>query len=129
MKKFGLLMLVACGAVAIWACGSRDAAARPPYKDIFLEHYKDNAKVAAAGAEAKCAICHSAKDKKVRNDYGKAVSKNTTKKDFDALKDDKPALAKKLIEALKLAEEEKNADGKKFGDLLKDGKLPGTPLP
>ena len=129
MKKFGLLMLVACGAVAIWACGSRDAAARPPYKDIFLEHYKDNAKVAEAGAEAKCAICHSAKDKKVRTDYGKAVAKNMPKKNFDELKDDKPALAKKLIEALKLAEEEKNEAGTKFGDLLKDGKLPGTPIP
>ena len=103
MKKFGLLMLVACGAVAIWACGGRDAAARPPYPPVFMEHYKDNAKVAEAAKEAKCAICHSAKDKKVRTDYGKAVAKNMPKKNFDELKDDDRLRAKRIRELLTLA--------------------------
>ena len=129
MKKFGMLVLVAFGAVAIWSGGGREAAAKPPYPPLFLESYKDNAKVVEAAKEAKCVVCHSAKEKKVRNDFGKAVEKNMPKKVFDELKEDKPALAKKFAEALKLAEEEKNADGKKFGDLLKDGKLPGTPIP
>ena len=129
MKKFGLMMLVALGVVATWASGDREAAARPPYPPGFQENYKDNTKVVDAAKETKCAICHSAKDKKKRNDYGKAVEKNMPKKNFDDLKGDMPALAKKLMEALKLAEDEKNEAGKKFGDLLKEGKLPGTPLP
>src|SRR3990172_4796049 len=100
MKKFGLFVLVAVAAALIWAGGAGDAAARPPYPAMFLDHYKDNTKVADAAKEAKCTVCHSAKEKKVRNDYGKAVEKDMPKKLFDELKADKDALAKKVAEAL-----------------------------
>ena len=128
MKKFGLIVLVACATIAICACGGREAAARPPYPAMFLEQYKDNAKVVDAAKEAKCTVCHGM-DKKKRNDYAKAVEKFQPKKDFDELKGDKEALAKKLAETFKKVEDEKSAGGEKFGELLKAGKLPGTKIP
>ena len=56
------------------------------------------------------------KSKKMRNDFGKTISKFTNKKEKDATK---------LGAALKKAVAEKNADKVTFESLIKAGKLPG----
>jgi hypothetical protein len=99
--------------------------ARTPYKNQFLESYKES-KIAEAAEEAKCFVCHYSKSKKNRNDYGVALSKHLNKELYDGLKKDKEALAKKVAEVLKKVEKEKSVSGEKFGELIKKGKLPGT---
>ena len=92
------------------------AHARPLYGKTFIGKYD---KVVEAKT-AKCAICHpKPKDKAQRNNNGKAMGKVLGAKN---LKD-----AAKVTEGLKKAEAEKSAvDGKTFGDLLKEGKLPAS---
>lgn len=92
----------------------RCAEARPGYCKEFLGKYADN----KAAAEAKCGSCHGA-SKKDRNGYGAALGKALGGAD---VKD-----ADKIKAALTKIESEKSAvDGKTFGDLLKEGKLPGS---
>ena len=125
MKKFVVTLLV--GAFTLTVClGS--AQARPPYAPIVGEYYKDSeAIVAKTKAADKCTICHDAKDKKIRNEYGKALSKHMPTAEFMKLKDPtmKAALEKKLGEALKATEADKHSSGKTFGEVIKAGKLPG----
>lgn len=123
MKKFVVTLLV--GAVALTVClGS--AQARPAYPGIIKEQFKDNkAIVAKADAADKCTICHDAKDKKIRNEFGKAISKHFPGDEFKKIMTDKDAVAKKFKEALKAVESEKHSSGKTFADVIKDGKLPG----
>lgn len=90
------------------------AHARPDYCKAFLGHYAEN----KAAAEAKCGICHG-KDKKERNNYGMAFGK--------ALPAPNCKDEAKIKEALKKSEGEKSAvEGKTFGDLIKEGKLPAS---
>lgn len=107
---------IACGvalaAASIWLAPNADA--RPEYNKEFwdmyptLKDFKEN---------TKCDACHG-KEKKVRNDYGKAVG--------TALGEPKIKDAEKIKAALKKAEGEKSStEGKTFGELIKDGKLPG----
>ena len=125
MKKFVVTLLV--GAFALTVClGS--AQARPAYPGIIGETYKDNeAIVTKSKAADKCTICHDAKDKKIRNEFGKALSKHMPTAEFMKLKDpaDKEKLAKKVGEALKETEADKHSSGKTFGEVIKAGKLPG----
>lgn len=107
---------IACG-VALAAANfglAPSADARPNYNKEFWDMYptlKDFKEGTSCGA------CHG-KEKKVRNDYGKAVG--------GALGEAKVMDAEKIKAALKKAEGEKSGtDGKTFGDLIKDGKLPG----
>jgi hypothetical protein len=105
MKKF----LVAFGAGALvlnfWL-GSADA--RPGYMKAFTETYPN----VTAAATAKCNTCHAGTDKKMRNDYGKALGGALGAAN---VKDDAQVKA-----ALKKVEE----TNKEFGDKLKAGKLP-----
>lgn len=95
--------------------GQTEVQARPPYCAAFIKHYTG----VKEAAEAKCAICHPGKEKKERNNYGNALGKLLGEKN---VKDEA-----KIMEALKKAEGEKSAvEGKTFGDLLKDGKLPAS---
>jgi hypothetical protein len=91
-----------------------NAEARPNYNKEFWDMYpslKDQKEATT------CMACHG-KDKKVRNDYGMSVGK--------ALGAQKVMDADVVKAALKKAEGEKSGtDGKTFGDLIKDGKLPG----
>ena len=118
MNRIGKMVLLSVlvgfvAGLALFACS--DASARPPYCKTFIAEYP---KVEAA-KDAKCAICHpKTDDKEVRNIYGQALSKFTGQNEKDAAK---------IKEALKKAEGEKSAvDGKTFGDLLKEGKLPAS---
>ena len=112
-KKLAGLALV--GAFALGLMLVQQADARPQYNKAFKAAYSSNEAVQKAG----CMACHPMKDdKKVRNDYGSAVGKLVGEKNQ---KDEA-----KIGEALKKAEGEKSSvEGKTFGDLLKDGKLPG----
>jgi len=95
--------------------GPQDAQARPGYLKSFNAAYpalKD------AADTAKCGICHFGEKKANRNDYGKAMHEALGAKDV------KDAAA--LEAALKKIESTKNAAGKTFGELIKEGKLPGT---
>ncbi len=92
------------------------AHARPDYNKAFWALYEKE-----LGKEAetvKCGACHFGQEKKNRNDYGKAMGEGLEKKNE---KD-----AEKIKAALKKAEGAKSAtEGKTFGDLIKEGKLPG----
>jgi hypothetical protein len=105
MKKVAIGIV--CGAVAL--CLSLNSAyAVKPFLDEFVKKYPD----VKGAAEKKCAVCHEGTDKKVRNDYGKALNAHIKKGDA---KD-----TAKINDAFdKVAKE-----NSKFGDNLKAGKLP-----
>lgn len=95
----------------------------PSYKGFFT---------AMDSLKSRCDVCHiPGADKKAKghglNDFGEAYHKVFDDKSFrDAHKSkDKEAAAKHFKEAWEKAIKEKNADGVVFGDLIKDGKLPG----
>jgi hypothetical protein len=109
--------LTLAGAVAVALClGLGSAAdARPNYNKIFQEKYPD----LEAAKMAKCGVCHQGMDKKVRNGFGKAFGKDLGEK--------KVMDAEKIKAALDKVESEPSAiEGKTFGDLIKDGKLPDS---
>jgi cytochrome c553 len=100
-------------AANIWFAPTVDA--RPEYNTQFWDKYPS---LKDLKEETKCSACHDPKDKKIRNDYGKAVG--------TALGEPKIKDAEKIKAALTKAEGEKSSTaGKTFGDLIKDGKLPG----
>lgn len=109
---------VACGlslAGALMVSAPRDVQARPNYLGEFKKVYE---KLATEADKAKCGICHYGESKKNLNDYGTTLGKALDAKN---VKD-----AAKIAEALKKIEAEKSkTEGKTFGDLLKEGKLPG----
>jgi len=106
MKKFVLTLV--CGA-AVLALALDSADARPPFTKVFTETYPD----VTAAATAKCNICHvNGQEKKVRNDYGKAVGGAIGAKGEKDLA--------KVKAALKKVEEEH----KEWAEKLKAGKLP-----
>ena len=92
----------------------KSVEARPKYFTVFKKQYP---KVTEA-KKVKCSVCHFGKKKKNRNDYGKTLEKLVGKKNQKN--------NKKIKDAFKKAESVKSStEGKTFGDLLKDGKLPG----
>lgn len=111
---------IACGMAFVGAAlisAPQDAQARPGYLKAFNTAYPA-LKDAAEGA--KCGICHFGAKKTNRNDYGAAMAGALG----EGVKDVKDADA--VAAALKKAEAGKSStEGKTFGDLLKDGKLPG----
>lgn len=105
-----------------------------PFNDSFIKEYTKKGDPFAAKVEAaKCNLCHlDGKPKKMRNEFGMAVSKHLKKDDVGTGKKIDPAteagqkaIAAGLAEALK----EKRADGKSFGDVIKSGELPAGPTP
>ena len=107
------LIAVAVAGLILASAFAGGADARPAYKSAFEKKYpkvKENNKIT-------CGVCHPEKSKKVKNDYGTALGKVIKKNEKD--KD-------KIAEALgKIESEKSSVEGKTFGDLLKDGKLPG----
>jgi hypothetical protein len=125
MKKFSLLL-----ACLVLVLSAAPAWAIPPFNDAFKKAYvKPGSPLEAKVMEVKCNVCHMGKEKKDKNEYGKAVSKFLKKADFtgDAKKYDNVKgddAQKALAEGLKSAEAEKSSSGKTFGELLKAGELP-----
>ena len=111
---------IACGVAFVGAAllmGSQDAQARPQYLKTFNAEYPA---LKSQAETTKCGICHFGEKKTNRNDYGQAMGEALGKDAKNSKDEDK------IKEALKKSEEGKSAtEGKTFGDLLKDGKLPG----
>jgi cytochrome c2 len=128
MKKFGLMVFSGCLVVcSIFAVGVQDASAIKQFETEFKEKYvKDGSAVPAektlaeSVARVKCNLCHVGKKKTDRNAYGMALSELLDRKTD---KDDKA----KIQAALDKVAAMKSADpsGATFGDLIKQGKLPG----
>ena len=93
---------------------------------MFAQEYENNAPLLKAALAAKCNVCHDAagKSKKDRNDYGKALNKHLDSQDFQNLKGVPANLRAKVKTALQATENETNAAGEKFGEIIKAGKLP-----
>ncbi len=113
MRKF---MVSLCCLTFVMACALQTADARPKYYKYFKEAYPDVKDLSTT----KCFICHTDKKKKKTNDYGMAMKvslgeKAKNVKDVDAIK-----------KALKDTEAKRSkVEGKTYGDLLKENKLPG----
>lgn len=111
--SFGMLTLMASVVAVGVMLYSSEVEARPNYKKAFDGEYSESLK------KTDCNVCHEGKDKKNRNDYGKAFGK--------ALGATKVSKEDKIKEALEKAGKEKSAvDGKTFADLIKDGKTPAS---
>ena len=107
---------VACCVAVVAVAFSPEAQARPEYLNKgFTPTYPA---LKAEIETAKCGVCHFGEKKTNRNDYGKAFG--------EALGEPKVKDEEKIKAALKKAEADKSSvEGKTFGDLIKDGKLPG----
>jgi hypothetical protein len=108
---------VVCGlavAALVVAALSSNASARPNFVGAFKGLYPS----VKIEANANCAVCHIGKPtEKKWNDYGEALKKDLGKEKATA---DEATASMKKIEGNK-----SGTEGKTFGDLLKDGKLPG----
>lgn len=104
--------------------------ALPPIDKEWKERYIETVPPPPFKGQAqmeKCNVCHAGMAKKMKNEYGNAVGKYINKAGVNALKGNEAALKKYIQDGLQKAEEEKNADGKSFGDVMnKDGKLPAA---
>lgn len=122
MKKALFVLLFAAFAFGLTA---NSAKAIPPFFNEFKAKYvkadgdAGDKEFAALVEKTKCNVCHFGKEKKNKNDYGKALDKLLDKK-ADA-KD-----KEKIQKALDTVAEQKSAAGPTFGELLKEHKLPGT---
>jgi mono/diheme cytochrome c family protein len=124
---------IAVVAGLVVACGT-GMSARPAYAiKQFFEEFKAvyvkpdssdaNEKALVAEVEAaKCNVCHMPASKKERNAYGEALAKLLDKKE-DAKNVEK--IRKALEEVAAMSSDAAKADAPKFGDLIKQGKLPG----
>lgn len=96
----------------------RPADARPQYHKSFKEVYP---KLEAEAEEMKCGVCHGGEKgakKKILSGYGQALrealgEENKNVKDAD-----------EIAGGLKKIEAKDCGNGKTFGELLKEGKLP-----
>ena len=124
-----------CVAVMAVSMGSVQGFSTIP--GYLKDGYKDNKDYepflkTVEGLSSKCDVCHKpGADKKAKghglNDFGKVFHDRFKHKDYTAAQKDK-----KTEEAMKVFKDaweksvtEKNADGKVFLDLIKEGKLPG----
>lgn len=114
--KTGSMGLLAFAVVAVLAAAPQQAEARPPFVGVFAKQYTN---LIDTVKKVKCGVCHVGKDKKIRNEYGKALAKTIGKKN----EKDK----KKVMAAMVATEKMASAiQDKTFGELIKEGKLPGT---
>ena len=115
MLRYLSLFAVALGVVSVVATPDT-ADARPQYLKAFATQYAD---LKEQALDQKCNICHFGTTKKNHNDYGLAMKKHFGEE--ENVKD-----AKKIGESYVAIEKEKSStEGKTFGDLIKEGKLPG----
>ena len=137
MKKFQLIGLF--GLLVLLFGAVQSAHALPKFKAAFEKRYteeNDNEEFKAAVKKEACNVCHVKGEKKdVRNSYGEALSKLIEGEAQQRLKDasDKMAEEEKILKELEEAfgkvesekVDEKNPSSPTFGDLLKQGQLPG----
>ncbi|MBS0201887.1 MAG: hypothetical protein JSS49_03245 [Planctomycetes bacterium] len=128
---------VAVFAAVVSSLSVASVQAFPPMPQYLVDGYKTEKDYepflkTVDGLKMKCDVCHKpGAEKKARghglNDFGKVYHDRFKPKDFQAAHKDK-----KTDEAMKLFKDawnksvtEKNAEGKVYGDLIKEGKLPG----
>lgn len=120
-------MVVGAGVALVVGFSSSPAFAIKEFFDEFKAVYVKpdssdaNEKALAAEVEtAKCNVCHAGSSKKERNPYGNALA------DLLDKKEDKKDTAK-IRGALEKVAAMPSGDGKPtFGELIKQGKLPGA---
>ena len=115
-----LRLVMACSlalGLVSFVAAPQSADARPQYLKEFAKKYPT---LEEQAKDAKCAICHFGKSKKNNNDYGEALKKH--------FGDEKNVKDSAVIEkGFGTIEPEKSkVEGKTFGALIKEGKLPGT---
>ena len=126
------ISVLLCGAVLGASLGlpARTVRADKAFRDEFIAKYvkvdgsdaKDKA-FAEACDKAKCNICHEGKSKKNRNAYGKALGKFLSR---ESDTDNKPKIRAALDTVAAMSSDPDNPNSAKFGDLIKEGKLPGS---
>jgi hypothetical protein len=122
-----LAVVLGTGVALMVGASSRPAFAIKEFFDEFKAVYVKpdsgdaNEKALAAEVEtAKCNVCHAGSNKKERNAYGNALA------DLLDKKEDKKDTAK-IRGALEKVAAMPSGDGKPtFGELIKQGKLPGA---
>lgn len=108
------------------------AAAKPLYKRVWDQRYgvakPQTVEERALGdrvAVAKCNVCHDGNDKKRRNEYGVALSreirKPITAKRIEA---EPETVQRELLEAFMRAESARGTHGYTYGDVIRAGYLP-----
>ncbi len=139
MKKVGTLVLCAVAVTAVASWKVAPVHAFPPFKKEFEKLYVKEEPATPAekslkeGVEThKCGICHTGpegKNKKVRNTYGKAITKlipePKTKESLDELKKSPEKIKELLEKAAKEPSDPNNPGSPTFGQLIEEGKLPG----
>ena len=129
MKKVTICCCAAVVPVLVLALAVQPAYAVKAFSDQFKAKYvkedsKDKADqdFAKLVDEAKCNVCHMGKSKKDRNPYGVELAKLLDKKED---KDNKEKIQGVLAKVEKLPVNPKDKKSPTFGDLIKEGKLPG----
>lgn len=129
MRQFAFAAALAALAGGwVFAFPTQHALATMQFKNAFEAKYAKadstdpaEQKLTAEVKQAKCNVCHMGNTKKMRNAYGAALDKLLDKAEKDPVK---------ITEALDKVASEKsdpeNAASPTFGDLLKQGKLPGA---
>lgn len=117
------------GVAALATSGAQTARAIAPFKKEFDNKYvkkspetAEEKSLAEAAKTAKCNVCHAGKSKKTRNPYGAALAEILDKKK-DAKNVDKIRAA--LDTVAEHPSDKNNPNSPKYGDLIKQGKLPG----
>ena len=120
----GLLVAIVAGS------SSKSAYSRPAYDKEFKALYvkpegtpAEKALATEVGT-AKCNVCHVGKEKKERNAYGKTIGEILGEKNIKDVEKIKASLEK----AAGMPSDPADAASVKFGDLIKEGKLPGGPV-
>jgi hypothetical protein len=117
----GAMSVVVVVAAAAWGT---QAFAIKQFADEFKAVYvKDGSPLAAEVEKAKCNVCHVGKSKKDRNAYGQALAELLDKKE-DKENKEKIRQALETVASMPSA----GAGSPTFGDLIKEGKLPGGPV-
>ena len=134
--------LIAVIAVVVAVSSTQSAHALPPFKKAFSEKYASKHKskeFQSAVKKASCNVCHVKGAKKnVQNEYGKLLNKlipgDAKKRETEAKAkggdaEKKKEQAKILLELSKAFDKtfdlkSESGKGPKFGELIKEGKLP-----
>ncbi|MFK7820344.1 MAG: hypothetical protein AB8G99_16605 [Planctomycetaceae bacterium] len=125
MRNFAKVALsLSAALMVVGMMDTPEANARTQYQKQMGKIYPDLLKKHGTGKEGakkfSCKVCHPGKTKKKRNDFGVALTKAMGKKNQ---KDE--AKIKEAFE--KVAKEKSGKDkAKTYGELIKDGKLPGS---
>ncbi|MFM8633595.1 MAG: hypothetical protein ACKOEX_02100 [Planctomycetia bacterium] len=126
MFRSSFAVVVGAMVAIVAGVSSSPAYAIKQFDEAFKELYvKEGSPLAAEVEKAKCNVCHVGKNKKDRNAYGTALVELLDKKED---KDNKEKIRKALETVAAMPSDPKDAGSPTFGDLIKDGKLPGGPV-